>query len=126
MKKLITLAILIILSIIMGTLNFLPWWSFLIPVFLLGMFLPLKKWKVAPFLWGFFGGFIVWLLSTTYFEIVYEGEIMNTVAKILKVKNYLLHVAIGVTGGLLTGLGMYSGYLVRAGREVLKLELQEN
>jgi hypothetical protein len=126
LRKLIALAILIIVLLIMGTVEFLPWWFFLIPVFLLGVFLPLQKWNVYPFLWGFIAGFSVWLLSTTYFEITYKGEIMQPVAKIMKVKPYLLHLIIGLIGGLLTGLGVYSGYLLRKGREFLELELPGN
>jgi hypothetical protein len=126
MKKLITLAILIIVLIITGTLDFLPWWSFLIPIFLMGMLLPFQKWKVYPFLWGFIAGFMVWVLSTAYFEINYSGEIMHTVSKIMKIKPYLLHLSIGLIGGLLTGLGIYTGYLFRKGREVLELELPGN
>ena len=106
----------------MGTLGFLPWWCFLIPVFLLGVFLPLQKWKVYPFLWGFIAGFIVWVLSTAYFEITYRGEVMQTVAQIIELEPYLLHLAIGLIGGVLTGLALYSGYLLRKGREILGYE----
>jgi hypothetical protein len=123
MKKLITFAILFSVLIFMSLLDFLPWWSFSVPVFLLGVLLPLKKWKVPPFLWGFIAGFMAWLLSTIYFEIIYDGEIMKSVADVMKVKPYLLHPAIGLIGGLLTGLGVYSGYLLRNGREILELEL---
>jgi hypothetical protein len=94
-----------------------------VPVFLLGVLLPLKKWKVSAFLWGFIAGFMAWLLSTIYFEIIYDGEIMKSVANVMKVKPYLLHPAIGLIGGLLTGLGVYSGYLLRNGREVLELDI---
>lgn len=123
MKRLITLAILIIVLLVMGALAFLPWWLFLIPVFLLGVFLPLQKWKVYPFLWGFIAGFIVWVLSTTYFEITYEGALMQPVAKIMKLNPYLLYLTIGLIGGVLTGMAVYSGYVLRKGREVLELEL---
>jgi hypothetical protein len=126
MKKIITLTILIIVLIIMDTLDFLPWWSFLLPVFLLGILLPLQKWKVCPFLWGFIAGFSVWLLCTIYFEITYKGEIMHPIAKMIKVTPFLLHLIIGFIGGLLTGLGVYSGYLLRKGREVLELVLPGN
>jgi hypothetical protein len=125
-KKIITLAVLIIVLIIMGMLDFLPWWSFLIPIFLLGVFLPFQKLKIYPFLWGFIAGFLVWFLYTVYLEMTYKGEIMQSVAKIMKVKPYLLHLSIGVIGGLLTGLGLYSGYVLRKGREVLELELPGN
>jgi hypothetical protein len=123
MKKSITFAILFVVLIFMGSLNFVPWWSFSVPVFLLGVFLPLKKWKVFPFLWGFIAGFMAWLSSTIYFEIIYDGKIMKSVANVMKIKPYLLHPAIGLIGGLLTGLGVYSGYLLRNGKEVLELEL---
>jgi hypothetical protein len=123
MKKLITFAILFAVLIFMGSLHFLPWWSFSVPVFLLGVLLPLKKWKVSAFLWGFIAGFMAWLLSTIYFEIIYDGEIMKSVANVMKVKPYLLHPAIGLIGGLLTGLGVYSGYLLRNGREILELDI---
>ena len=91
--------------------------------FLLGVFLPLQKWKAYPFLSGFIAGFIVWVLSTTYFEIIYKGELMQPVAKIMKLKPYLLYLTIGLIGGVLTGLAVYSGYLLRKGREVLELEI---
>ncbi len=107
----------------MGALNFLPWWSFLIPVFLLGVLLPLQKWKVDPFLCGFIAGFLVWVLSTTYLEVFYKGELLQSVAKIMKIKYYLLYIVVGLIGGLLTGLAVYSGYLLRKGREILELEL---
>jgi hypothetical protein len=123
MKKLITFAILFAVLLFMGSLDYLPWWSFSVPVFLLGVLLPLKKWKVSPFLWGFIAGFMAWLLSTIYFEIIYDGEIMKPVANVMKVKPYLLHPAIGLIGGLLTGLGVYSGYLLRNGREILELDI---
>jgi hypothetical protein len=123
MKKLIALVILVIVLITMGTLNFLPWWSFLVPVFLLGVLLPLQKWKVNTFLWGFIAGFIVWILSSAYFEIAYQGEIMQSITKIIGINSFWLRLAIGVIGGLLTGLGLYSGYLLRNGNEVLELEL---
>lgn len=117
------LVILIIVVVTMGTLDFVPWWSFLVPVFLLGVLLPLQKWKVNTFSWGFIAGFIVWVLSSAYFEIAYQGEIMQSIAKIIGINSFWLRLAIGVIGGLLTGLGLYSGYLLRKGNEVLELEL---
>lgn len=126
MKKLITLTILLLVLIIISNIYFLPWWCFLVPVFLLGVFLPLQRWNVYPFLLGFIAGFMVWILSTIYFEIIYKGEIMQHVGRLLKVNFYLLHLLIGFIGGLLTGLGMYSGYLLRKGKEILELEIPKN
>jgi hypothetical protein len=123
MKKNLTIAILILVSISIQLLTILPWWSFLIAVFLLGMILPLKKWNVSAFLIGFASGFLAWSLSTFYFEIVYKSEIINTVAKMISVPYILLYIIIGIMGGLPSGLAFYSGFLLRKGKEKLHLEL---
>ncbi|MCC9019511.1 MULTISPECIES: hypothetical protein [Flavobacterium] len=126
MKKLITFAILFSVLIFMGMLDFFPWWSFSVPMFVLGATLPFKKWNISSFVWGFISGFMAWFLSTIYFEIIYEGEIMSSVAKLMSLHIYLLHLIIGLIGGVLTGLGVYSGYLFRNGREVLELQLTKS
>lgn len=110
----------------MGMLDFFPWWSFSVPMFVLGATLPFKKWNISSFVWGFISGFMAWFLSTIYFEIIYEGEIMSSVAKLMSLHIYLLHLIIGLIGGVLTGLGVYSGYLFRNGREVLELQLTKS
>lgn len=123
MKKVLVFAILLIVITLTGLLTQLPWWSFTVPVFFMGVLLPLQKWKVLPFVWGFLAGFLVWLMATVYFNSVYDGEFMNSVAQIGNVSITLLYVVIGLIGGVLSGLAFYSGYLLRKGREALKLEL---
>lgn len=125
MKTIITLVILISVSIITQMINFLPWWFFLAPVFLLGMLLPLGKWKVWSFFWGFISGVIVWTCSTIYFEVTFDGEIIKNIGKLIDLNDYLIYTVIGALGGTLTGLSFYSGYLLRKGREVLNLDLPD-
>lgn len=131
MKKILTLAIVILVSMSVQMIIFLPWWSFLVPVFLLGVALPLEKWKVSsPFLVGFIAGLLVWSLSTLYFEATYKGEIINKISEMITVQYYfmdiiIMYTIIGLIGGVLTGLAFYSGFLLRKGREVLHLELPE-
>jgi hypothetical protein len=123
MKKTVTLSIIIIVSMLFQRIVFFPWWVFLVPVFLLGALLPLGKWKVHSFLFGFLAGFLVWTLSTFFFEVSYKGEITTVLGKMISVPYYILYLIIGFIGGILTGLSFYSGFLLRSGREVLSLEL---
>jgi hypothetical protein len=123
MKKIITFAIIILVSIVVQLIPFLPWWSFLVPIFLMGVVLPLERWKIPPFLMGFIAGFLVWSLATLYFETIYKGEIMSKISKIIAVPDYLIYGIIGFIGGILTGLSLYSGFLLRRGKEILCLEL---
>lgn len=125
MKKLITIAIIASISTAIQMIHIFPWWTFLIIVFLLGIALPLEKWKVPSFFYGFISGFLVWLLSTLYFESAYNGKVMAPIALTFEVSPYILYLVIGLIGGLLTGLALYSGAQLRKGREVLKLEISE-
>jgi hypothetical protein len=122
MKKIINLLILVFVSIGVQILTFLPWWSFLVSVFILGIVLPLEKWRVSSFRSGFVAGFLVWFLSTLYFEVTYKGEIINKMIRIISVSNFVIYIIIGCIGGLLTGLAFYSGFLLRKGKERLYLE----
>ena len=123
MKKIILLALLLIVIAGSGMLTQFPWWSFTIPVFVMGILLPLKKWKVLPFIWGFIAGFLVWTGATLYFGKSFEGAFMDSAAHIGKVSSLVMYVVIGLIGGTLAGLALYSGYLLRKGSEVLRLEL---
>lgn len=123
MKKIITLVIVIIVSTAVQLVDGLPWWSFVVPVFLLGVFLPLQKWKVPSFVWGFIAGFLVWTLTTIFYEQKFDGEVMSKAAHIANVNAFLLYLLVGAIGGILSGLALYSGFLMRRGREELKLEL---
>ena len=131
MKKIMTLSILILVAVMAQMIVFFPWWSFLLPIFLLGLTLPLQKWKILSFQLGFVAGFLVWAISSLYFEIIYDGDIMNKISKAVA-PNYsigaiiLVHIIIGFFGGILTGLSFYSGFLLRKGKEILHLELPEN
>ncbi|MES2760667.1 MAG: hypothetical protein V4677_00605 [Bacteroidota bacterium] len=121
MKKIITLAILVAVSTSVQMITYLPWWSFLFAMFFLGVILPIKRWKIPSFLWGLISGMLVWVISTLYFESIYEGEILSKVSKVMDISNCLLYVIIGLIGGLLNGLSFYSGFLLRKRKEDLHL-----
>ena len=83
-----------------------PWWSFVIPVLLLGIIITLKGWKVASFLIGFSAGFIVWLGAGLYFHAVYNGNILDRFAPH---SGIIILLIAALMGGLLTGLALYTG-----------------
>lgn len=125
MKKTITLTILIFVSLITEMIVLLPWWGFLVPIFFLGIVLPLENWKIASFLFGFIAGFSTWFLSTLFFKSIYEGEIMNKISNMFDFSNYIIYIVNGILYGILTGLAFYSGFLLRKGKKKLHLELPE-
>lgn len=123
MKTIVTILLLGLVSVAVQAMAFLPWWSFVVPIFLLGIGLPLKRWNVSAFLLGFTAGFLVWVISTIYFEMQYEGEIIKKISLLFNMPKLVLYGCIGSMGGVLTGLSFYSGYLLRSGREVLQLDV---
>ncbi len=123
MKIILTVLLLVFVSVAVQAMTFLPWWSFVIPIFLLGFGLPLKRWNVSAFLLGFTVGFLVWVFSTLYFEMQYEGFIIKKVSLLFNMPQVVLYGCIGSIGGVLTGLAFYSGYLLRKGREDIQLDL---
>lgn len=123
MKKIIVFILLIGTSLSVNLMYNLPWWSFLIPIFILGLILPLKKWNIQAFMYGFTAGALVWISATLYFENKYTGEIIFTISEIIETPIVILYAAIGLMGGILTGLSFYAGYLLRTGPEILKLNL---
>ncbi|MFT5822322.1 MAG: hypothetical protein ACI8ZM_003578 [Crocinitomix sp.] len=125
MKNIGVFILLIAVSFSVNTIHSLPWWSFVVPIFLLGLILPLAKWNVHAFIWSFFAGAVVWVSATLYFENIYKGEIILTISEIIEMPLLVLYIAIGLMGGILTGLAFYAGFLLRTGPEILELGLPE-
>ena len=123
MKRIIVLVIVVSVCILIQSFDGLPWWTFVIPVFLLGIFLPLKRWRITTFFWGFNAGFLVWTVSTFYFQQNYGGAVIGKIADIVDLHLLLLYALIGTIGGVLTGLALSAGFLLRRGRETLGLAL---
>jgi len=123
MKTFITFLFTIITILLASFLSSLPWWSFLVPLFLLGVFLPLVKWKVNAFLTAFFGGLFTWIGATLYYEMTYEGQLIEAIGEVMQLNPILLYGLVGLIGGTLSGLAVYSGFLLRKGREALRLDI---
>ncbi len=120
-NKIFLLLILLILLISIQSITILPWWTFTVLMFLLGVGIPLRKWKNPSFLIGFISSFLSWIIPQLYFESIYQGEIMNIVSEIVNLPYFVVLIGIGLIGGVLGGLGFYSGSELRKGKEELRL-----
>ena len=94
--------LLVLFRMIDGT----PWWSFVIPVALLGAGLPAGKFRIAYFLTGFTAGFFVWVVSTVYYNSIYNGVLIYRIGIGY---GLIALVTSGLIGGLLTGLAFHTG-----------------
>ena len=83
-----------------------PWWSFIIPVMVLGACIPAGRFDISYFPVGFSSGFFVWISSTLYYHLIYEGVLINRIGMGYGV---IALIASGMIGGLLTGLAFYAG-----------------
>ncbi len=101
-----TAIILLCLILLIRMLEGIPWWSFTVPVLALGTFIARRQWQVSCFLVGFLCGFAIWFCTNTYFHLAHGGVILNRLGTLLSAAMLL---ASGVTGGLVTGLALYTG-----------------
>jgi hypothetical protein len=101
-----TIFILVPVIIATNSIIILPWWSFVIPVLVVGVVITKKEWKVACFPIGFLAGFLVWASANWFFDIKYSGIFLDRFGFGIKL---LLLLVSGIVGGLLTGLSLYTG-----------------
>lgn len=114
-----TLLLLLLVIIAVKMITVLPWWGFIIPVILLGMFVAVKKWKVRTFITGFLAGFLLWIGANLYFHLSFSGMILGRIDAAPRVLALLFS---GLVGGLLTGFALYTGRSIMQGpRAELKL-----
>jgi hypothetical protein len=105
-KSILIIIILVVLTSIIGSL---PWWSFVIPVLILGMIITFRKWNVSTFPIGFLSGFIIWFGGNLYFNSMSMGIILTKIALLFTVPKIVVLLISGLIGGLLTGLALYAG-----------------
>jgi hypothetical protein len=105
------MAILLIILLIVGTrmIEILPWWSFVIPVLVFGVVIGFRDWEVPGFTIGFLSGFIVWLGLNWYFDMTFNGIILNKIGLLVYLPKIVVLLISGIIGGLLTGLALLSG-----------------
>ncbi|TGE12805.1 hypothetical protein [Hymenobacter elongatus] len=97
------------LIILVKQLAMLPWWSFTVVVFALGLALPYRRWNLPVFGIGFLVGFVVWAGANTLYGVLYQAELFDKVASVMGLQKIVLLLASGLIGGLLTGLSFLAG-----------------
>jgi hypothetical protein len=98
-----------LLLILVKQLAMLPWWSFTVVVFVLGLALPYRRWNLPVFGIGFLVGFVVWAGTNTLCGVLYRAELFDQVASVMGLQKIVLLLASGLIGGLLTGLSLLAG-----------------
>lgn len=96
---------LIILLIVMVTAQFqnLPWWTFTIPVLVLGII------TKESFMTGFIPGFSVWSGVNTYFDLRLHSGVLSRLGQFISLPEIAVILIAGLIGGLLSGLALYTG-----------------
>ncbi|WP_226179775.1 hypothetical protein [Hymenobacter lucidus] len=123
MDSLKAVIISIILLLLAHQVDMLPWWGFIIPLFIFGVLINYLKWNVAGFSVGFIAGFLLWAGANVYYDIQYDGLILQKVALLFSLPKIVVFLIAGIIGGLLAGLAMYSGkglFSYRAASPVLE------
>ena len=111
-----TMLILIVLIAGTGMIEIFAWWSFVVPVLLLGVLAAVKNWEVSGFMVGFLAGFIVWFGANWYFDMTLNGVTLNKLGLLLSIPKIAVFLFSGITGGLLTGLAFFAGKSILAPR----------
>lgn len=112
-----TFFITIVIVFLTGLIDSLPWWSFIIPIALLGILLNFLKWNISSFSIGFLAGFIIWSGTNFYLDRTGNGIMLNKISELLLTNKFVLLMVAGVIGGLLSGLALYTGTSALSWRE---------
>jgi hypothetical protein len=115
MKRIYALLTIFGVSLAIELISQWPWWTYLIACSIIAALLPAKAWSLPAFVTGFISGFLIWSGATLFYHTHYTGQLLNIVAELMTIPLSLLFVITGLIGGLLSGLAVYSGYLVRNG-----------
>jgi len=104
-----TLIITVIIMLVIQLAEGLPWWFFVIPVMIFGIYISIRKWNVRAFPVGFSAGFLVWFAGNLYFHLTYNGIVLKKIGLLLSVPTVIVLLVAGIIGGLIAGLALYTG-----------------
>jgi hypothetical protein len=104
------LALLILLALI-GLIETIPWWGFVVPVFILGALCAVRGWSGSYFLIGLLCGFAMWTGANLGFHLVFGGNVLSRFPAMTATG---LLIVSGIVGGVLTALAFYLGQAVVA------------
>ncbi|MVT11428.1 hypothetical protein [Chitinophaga tropicalis] len=105
-------AIVVVLTILTGMINYLPWWSFVVPVLIFGITATSLQWKISGFPIGFLSGFIVWFSINLYLHMISNGLVFNRMGRLFSIPGILVILVSGIIAGLLNGVALYTGVRV--------------
>jgi hypothetical protein len=114
-NNLIVLTLCIVLICLIAQVSILPWWTFVIPVGVLGAIYAYNGWKISAFPTGVLAGFLVWCGGELYYDITGKGLALDSIAQLIAVPKIVVMVAAGILGGLLNGTALLAGYTAFAG-----------
>lgn len=114
-NNLIVLTLSIAFICIIGQVSILPWWTFVIPVCVLGAIYAYNGWKISAFPTGVLAGFLVWSGGELYYDIMGKGLVLDSIAQLIGVPKIVAIAAAGILGGLLNGTALLAGYTAFTG-----------
>lgn len=88
------------------------WWIFAPVSLLMGFLLSFKQIKIRSFFIGFLSGFLSWTGGTIFYSFLYEGEILDRTSQLFFMPEWLFVIVIGMVGGLLNALSLFTGYII--------------
>lgn len=103
----------ILILLIIGRIDFLPWWAFVIPIMIFGFLITYKNTRFPAFATGFIAGFLVWCLGNIYFDISGSGLMLKRMADLLFIHKIVFLFISGLVGGTMAGLSLYTGKAIR-------------
>lgn len=99
-----------------GILYFLPWWSFALPLLVLGGVLQKKEWQLPMFVVGFSAGFLIWGGMELFYATALHDVVLHRMAALFSLPSTLMIPGAGLIGGLVSGLALYAGKALVAPR----------
>lgn len=125
MKTIIYILAIAVVCTLFQSLTALPWFTFVIPCFFIGVYMGKKEVNKIPFFTGFLAGFLVWAGATIFFEARFGGTSLNVVSGLFGFNKAITLIIIGLVGAILTGLAVLSGYMLfkKEDKEGLKIKM---
>jgi hypothetical protein len=110
--KRIVLRVFCVIGVIylMGITPFLPWFTFVIPLNILGIIFGLKN-KDNLFTIGFLAGFITWFSLNYIYFLNSNGVLLHKTSSLVQSRPIYILLLSGLIGGVLSGLSLYTGSL---------------
>jgi hypothetical protein len=122
-KNIFKFSLILILTSYLTSIEYLPWWFFVIPLYMVGIIAAIYHEKNIC-LFGFISGFLTWALGNIFFHFWYHENVLAKISISFTCPKFMLYVIAGIIGGSLNGLAIYSGMCL--GQYLKSLYLSKN